>query len=251
MNWVLNTIAYADLVKNDNFGQLDMLQSIQEIGFKTVELRSEYFDGSDQELRDLKTTSQVLGMQVFLSIPAALFEAGELNAKLDEFFTLAQAVGAVQLKINLGAYDPASVADDMLIVNEKIAQTGLSIVLENDNTPETGSSDYFKGFLEKYANDHVGMCFDVGNFLFFHEDPVQAVQKVLPYIHYVHLKQVEEATRASLAGLSVGDVDITSILKAIDVEIPVAVECQYLASDVDEVAEQVKTDLRNIEASLD
>ncbi|RPA63616.1 sugar phosphate isomerase/epimerase [Aerococcus agrisoli] len=251
MNWVLNTIAYGDLVKNDNFGQLDMLQSIHETGFQTVELRSEYFDGSEEELRDLKTTSRDLGLKVFLSIPAPLFEAGKLNAKLDEFLALAQAVGAVQLKINLGRYDPATVADDMVVVNDKIATTGVVIVLENDNTPEMGSSDYFKGFLETYGNDQVGMCFDVGNFLFFQEDPVEAVKNVLPYIHYMHLKQVEEATQASLAGLSVGDVDITSILKLVDPAIPVAVECQYLASDVDEVAEQVKTDLSNTEASLD
>lgn len=45
MNWVLNAIAYGDLMAQENFGQLDMIDSVKGLGFDYIELRSEYFDG--------------------------------------------------------------------------------------------------------------------------------------------------------------------------------------------------------------
>lgn len=250
MNWVLNTIAYGDLMAQESFGQLDMIDSVKGLGFDYIELRSEYFDGSDQELVDLKAANQEAGLTVFLSVPAPLFEEGLLNPELENYFELAQAVGAIQLKVNLGAYNQETVATDMTLVNNLIDRFGISLTLENDNTQATGASDYFKAFLQDHGNDKVGMCFDVGNFLYYDEDPVAAVKKVLPFVHYVHLKQVEQATNTSLAGLSVGDVDIVAVLKEVDQVIPVAVECQYKASDIMEVEGQIKNDIENILSGL-
>lgn len=250
MNWVLNTIAYGDLMAQESFGQLDMIDSVKGLGFDYIELRSEYFDGSDQELVDLKAANQEAGLTVFLSVPAPLFEEGLLNPELENYFELAQAVGAIQLKVNLGAYNQETVATDMTLVNNLIDRFGISLTLENDNTQATGASDYFKAFLQDNGNDKVGMCFDVGNFLYFDEDPVAAVKNVLPFVHYVHLKQVEQATNTSLAGLSVGDVDIVAVLKEVGQVIPVAVECQYKASDIMEVEGQIKNDIENILSGL-
>ncbi|MEY8371273.1 sugar phosphate isomerase/epimerase [Aerococcaceae bacterium 50-4] len=250
MNWVLNTIAYGDLMTEDNFGQLDMIESVKALGFDYIELRSEYFDGSDQELVDLKTANQEAGLTVFLSVPAPLFEEGLLNPEIENYFELAEAVGAVQLKVNLGAFNPETVAADMTLVNNLIERFDISLALENDNTQATGSSEYFKAFLQDHGSAKVGMCFDVGNFLFFNEDPVEAVKNVLPLVHYVHLKQVEQATNTSLAGLSVGDVDIVGVLNEVDQAIPVAVECQYKAADITEVEGQIKNDLENILSGL-
>ncbi|MER2062812.1 MAG: TIM barrel protein, partial [Aerococcus urinaeequi] len=168
----------------------------------------------------------------------------------ENYFELAQAVGAIQLKVNLGAYNQETVATDMTLVNKLIDRFGISLALENDNTQATGASDYFKAFLQDNGNDKVGMCFDVGNFLYFDEDPVAAVKNVLPLVHYVHLKQVEQATNTSLAGLSVGDVDIVAVLKEVAPAIPVAVECQYKASDIAEVEGQIKNDIENILSGL-
>ncbi len=250
MKWVLNTIAYGDLMKDDNFSQLDMIDSIQKLGFKYVELRSEYFNDTNQELAALKQASEQAELTVFLSVPAPLFDQGHLHSELESFFAMAKAVGAVQLKLNLGAFNPETVAGDMKLVNALIDQYQIHLVLENDNTLATGSSDYFKNFLKDFKHDQLGMCFDVGNFLFFDENPVAAVKNVLPFVDYVHLKQVEQATRTTLTGLSVGSVDIPAVLTEVSKEIPVAVECQYMASDIEEVEEQIKTDLENISASL-
>lgn len=250
MNWVLNAIAYGDLMAQENFGQLDMIDSVKGLGFDYIELRSEYFDGSEQELADLKAANKEAGLTVFLSVPAPLFEGGLLNPELENYFELAQAVGAVQLKVNLGAYNPETVVADMTLVNKLIDRFSISLTLENDNTQATGASDYFKAFLQDNGNDKVGMCFDVGNFLYFDEDPVVAVKNVLPLVHYVHLKQVEQATNTSLAGLSVGDVDIVAVLKEIDPAIPIAIECQYKASDIAEVEGQIKNDIENILSGL-
>ncbi|MFE0441121.1 sugar phosphate isomerase/epimerase family protein [Aerococcus sp. NPDC058936] len=250
MIWVLNTIAYGDLLAQDDFGQLDMIDSVKGLGFDYIELRSEYFDGSDQELADLKAANKEAGLTVFLSVPATLFEEGLVNPELEKFFELAQAVGAVQLKVNLGTYSPETVAEDMTLVNNLIDRFGISLALENDNVQATGASNYFKAFLQDNGNDKVGMCFDVGNFLYFNEDPVAAVKNVLPLVYYVHLKQVEQATNTSLAGLSVGDVDIFAVLKEVDQAIPVAVECQYKASDISEVEGQIKNDIENILSGL-
>ncbi|MCT1797336.1 sugar phosphate isomerase/epimerase family protein [Aerococcus viridans] len=250
MNWVLNTIAYGDLMAQESFGQLDMIDSVKGLGFDYIELRSEYFDGSDQELVDLKAANQKAGLTVFLSVPAPLFEEGLLNPELENYFELAQAVGAIQLKVNLGAYNPETVVADMTLVNKLIDRFSISLTLENDITKATGASDYFKAFLQDNGNDKVGMCFDVGNFLYFDEDPVTEVKNVLPLVHYVHLKQVEQATNTSLAGLSVGDVDFVAVLKEIDPAIPIAIECQYKASDIAEVEGQIKNDIENILSGL-
>ena len=188
-----------------------------------------------------KSSNQEAGLTVFLSVPAPLFEEGLLNPELENYFELAQAVGAIQLKVNLGAYNQETVATDMTLVNNLIDCFGISLTLENDNTQATGASDYFKAFLQDNGNDKVGMCFDVGNFLYYDEDPVAAVKKVLPLVHYVHLKQVEQATNTSLAGLSVGDVDVGAILKEIDPAIPVAIECQYKASILRKLKDKSKT----------
>lgn len=250
MNWVLNTIAYGDLMAQESFGQLDIIDSVKGLGFDHIELRSEYFDGSEQELADLKAANKEAGLTIFLSVPAPLFEDGLLNPELEDYFELAQAVGAVKLKVNLGAYNPETVVADMTLVNKLIDRISISLTLENDNTQATGASDYFKAFLQDNGNDKVGMCFDVGNFLYLDEDPVAALKNVLPLVHYVHLKQVEQATNTSLAGLSVGDVDIVAVLKEIDPAIPIAIECQYKASDIAEVEGQIKNDIENILSGL-
>src|SRR5699024_9507291 len=70
MNWVLNTIAYGDLMAQESFGQLDMIDSVKGLGFDYIELRSEYFDGSDQELVDIKAANQEEGLTVFHSVLA-------------------------------------------------------------------------------------------------------------------------------------------------------------------------------------
>ena len=41
MNWVLNTIAYGDLMEQDDFGKLDIIDSVEGLGFDYIELRSE------------------------------------------------------------------------------------------------------------------------------------------------------------------------------------------------------------------
>ncbi|MGY0836852.1 sugar phosphate isomerase/epimerase family protein [Aerococcus urinaeequi] len=250
MNWVLNTIAYGDLLDQDAFGQLDIIDSVEGLGFDYIELRSEYFDGTAQELVDLKLATKEAGLTVFLSVPAPLFTDGILNPELEKYFEWATAVGAVQLKVNLGAFNPESVTADMTAVNNFIERYGVSLALENDNTQQTGASNYFKAFLQEYGNEEIGMCFDVGNFLFFDEDPLAAVKNVLPLIRYVHLKQVAKATNTSLAGLSVGDVDIVGILEVLDSEVPVTVECQYKANDILEVEGQIQNDIENILSAL-
>lgn len=250
IKWVCNTIAYGDLMAKDDFGQLDIIDSVKNVGFNIIELRSEFFDGSKHELYDLGKASEAAGLEVFLSVPAPLFVAGILNSELEDFFKLARDVKAKQLKLNLGAYSPETAEADVTLVNNLIDKFGIKLVLENDNTLETGASDYFKGFLEKHGNSQLGMCFDVGNFLYFNEDPIGAAKNVAPLVDYIHLKQVEQATNTSLAGLSVGDVDIPGVLNVLDANLPVAVECQYHADAIEDVEGQMKNDMQNIQAAL-
>lgn len=243
-NWVINTIAYGDLIENGKATQIDSLSSIAKLEIKTVELRQEYIKNGEQERAELKAAAIKNGLTVFLSIPDVLFLDGNLNADIEQYFKNTQAVGGVQLKLNLGQYYEEALPAQVERIQELINNYHIQLVVENDTTSTTGSAEYFANFMRSAQLDNFGVCFDVGNFLYFDGgDPAMAATILYDDIKYIHLKEVEQDILTPLPYLNQGDVDIKQLLPQLPHDVPIAVECKYEAEMIEAVEVAIKKDI--------
>lgn len=247
--WVCNTIAYGELMAAGQVKQADVLASIAKQPFNIVELRQEFIKGGPAEQQALKEAAERLGLTVFLSIPDVLFLDGNLNVEIEPYFKATAAVGGVQLKLNLGEYFVERLPVQLERIQELIDQYQIQLVVENDQTSTTGNARYLAEFCQEAKLNHFGVCFDVGNFLYFAGgDPVAAAQILYDHIKYIHLKEVDKATLEALPYLYQGDVDIKNLLPKLPNDVPVAVECQYHAASIAEVEAAIAKDLAYLEA---
>lgn len=242
--WVCNTITYGELIESGQVNQIDILASIAKQSFEIVELRQEYISGGGDEQAQLKKAAADHRLTVFLSVPDVLFLDGNLNAAIETYFQATAAVGGVQLKLNLGDYFVERLPAQLARIQELIDQYQIKLVVENDQTSLTGNAQYFADFCTIAQLDNFGVCFDVGNFLYFAAgDPVAAVKILHEHIHYVHLKEVERASSTVLPYLYQGDVNIKALLPLLPPDVPLALECKYKAADIAAVEAAITKDL--------
>ena len=79
---------------------------------------------------------------------------------------------------------------------------GVTLAIENHGLL-AGKSSQIETIIDQVGSESVRANTDIGNFLLVDEDPLQAVQKLLPYIAHVHVKDmvpVSEGGWESLAG---------------------------------------------------
>ncbi|AMB98937.1 hypothetical protein AWM75_02520 [Aerococcus urinaehominis] len=241
--WVLNTIAFDQLLRAGSLKQADIPGLLADFNFSAIEYRSEYF-AADEDYQALAQAGQAADLAIFLSIPDKLFLDGRLNDQIENYFKLGQAVGASQIKLNLGLYFEEMVGPEIDRIQELVKNYEIKLVVENDQTQATGSTEYFHDFMINYGFIGLATCFDVGNFLYIDENPLAAWNRLKDQTAYMHLKQVEKASLTTLFGLQAGDVPLKAILNQVPADLPVALEAAYQADQVNDVLAGLKADLQ-------
>ena len=67
-------------------------------------------------------------------------------------------------------------------------------MIENDQSKERGSATRLKAFMEEAAQFglSLGLTFDVANFVYFDENPIESAKVLKPFVQYIHIKNVKK-----------------------------------------------------------
>ena len=174
-------------------GQQAVLPIVAAAGADGVEIRRELF--SQAELNDLPALGQAIHaahLVAFYSVPEALFtDEGLLNPNIDQHVAEAQQFNAQRLKYSLGHYQRGC---DCTRLREKLSALPVDLVVENDQTDcgrLSALDSYFHDCGEAGAGN--GMTFDMGNWLWVGDDPLQAAERLSRFVSYVHVKSAVPA----------------------------------------------------------
>ncbi|WP_316569446.1 sugar phosphate isomerase/epimerase [Neobacillus sp. YIM B06451] len=226
----INTLVYLEDLKA-GVPQSEMLDWVHELGLKNIEVRREFIKDR-KELQDIKTKSEQYGMNVFYSIPEVLYEHQKLNVETLELYCKeAYDMNASALKLNIGEYGQVSEADlkEITRLTEKYF---VKLTVENDQTESNGRSQKIVDFLTevKKLGGPITFTFDIGNWLFQGEDPVENAKLLQPFVTYIHIKDIDQEKNTRL--LNDGLVEWKRIIEILPKEIPAAIEYPISKKDV-------------------
>lgn len=199
-------------------------------GADGVEVRGEMLRDPASELPGLA------GHAAVYSSPEGLWaEGGWLDsAALDRGIAAAHTLGARRLKMAIGDFRASSHAS-LAGLKAQLAQTPVELVIENDQTVSAGSLPALQAFFAA-ADDaglDLGMTFDMGNWHWLGEDPLQAAQALAPRVRYVHCKGVQRLPAKWVAvPLADSAAPWRAVLRALPAEVPHAVEYPLIGDDL-------------------
>lgn len=171
-------------------GQAAWLDLIAAAGATQVEIRAELF-AAPPDLGALRAAIAGAGLGCVYSVPLELWpEAdGALSAELPAALAAALTLGADTLKISLGHYRPAT---DLQPLAQLLDEGAPQLLVENDQTLQGGRVEPLRAFIQaaRAAGLPVALTFDVGNWRWQDEDPLQAARLLGRDVRYLHCKAV-------------------------------------------------------------
>lgn len=171
-------------------GQAAWLDLIAAAGATHVEIRAELFTDAP-DFAALDAAIQAAGLGCVYSVPLELWpEAGAaLSPRLPSALAEARLLGADTLKVSLGHYRAAT---DLAPLASLLTGDGPQLLVENDQTAQGGRVEPLRAFIQavRAIQLPVGLTFDVGNWRWQDEDPVQAARLLGPDVRYLHCKAV-------------------------------------------------------------
>ncbi|HCF8093977.1 TPA: sugar phosphate isomerase/epimerase [Klebsiella oxytoca] len=172
-------------------GQSAVLPFIAGSGADGVEIRRELFTPDElSRLAELAADIERRGLLVCYSAPEALFAAdGSLNPRLRDFLLEAQTLNALWLKLSLGHF---SHHDDLEALREILQESGMALVVENDQTDcgQLAPMQRFKAAC-RVNQLPITLTFDMGNWLWVGDSPEEAARHLAPAVSYIHVKAAE------------------------------------------------------------
>ncbi|CAH3556470.1 TPA: sugar phosphate isomerase/epimerase [Klebsiella oxytoca] len=172
-------------------GQSAVLPFIAGSGADGVEIRRELFTPDElSRLAELAADIERRGLLVCYSAPEALFAAdGSLNPRLSDFLLEAQTLNALWLKLSLGHF---SHHDDLEALREILQESGMAVVVENDQTDcgQLAPMQRFKAAC-RVNQLPITLTFDMGNWLWVGDSPEEAARHLAPAVSYIHVKAAE------------------------------------------------------------
>ncbi|WP_409441315.1 sugar phosphate isomerase [Lentilactobacillus hilgardii] len=236
--FVLNTL----LLQHDHdIGQtqLQLVQSLRQLGVSNIELRREYNQEKMSELMQLGRLRLNYRLTYFYSIPDNLFINGKINERILLYLSEAQLMGSSYLKMTLGDFHKDN--DGELAILNSILPKTIELNIENDQTAENSDPDKLATFF-KTAKRHgleIGFVNDLGNWIYTNHDTKKVTEQLLDFTKYIHLKSyvLNEKGEPETVPFSKGLLDWQSLIAKFDKQIPIGLE--------------YPTDLAGLEADLE
>lgn len=207
--------------------QSALLPVIAGHGVGLAEVRREYI-GDDAEYDRIAAAGRDNGLTLFYSVPEPLVVGDGMNRDCGTYLDEAVRMGAKNVKFNQG--DVKDATDDVIAaIDAAVAERGLTVSIENDQTPANGTLTCTAASLARIreAGGAIGYTFDLGNWFWRGENAASAFDRLLPYVTVFHLKNVNGAPeRGALRTTMLDDgvIDWRSMLPRLGADVPVLLE---------------------------
>ncbi|PJI98320.1 sugar phosphate isomerase/epimerase [Acidovorax sp. 69] len=227
---VLISLSSFGAAETGRHGQLWCTELAKHAGADGVEVRGEL-------LRDAATELPVLaGLAAVYSSPEGLWTLqGQLDeAALDRGLHAAKVLHAPRLKMSIGGFGTQSHAS-LLRLKILLQAQPVELVIENDQTATAGTLSAMQAFFaaQAQAGLDLGMTFDMGNWHWQGECPLQAAQALAPYVRYVHCKGVQRLPAKWVAvPLADSVAPWRAVLRALPADVPHAIEYPLVGDDL-------------------
>lgn len=234
-------------------GQAWFARLCLEAGADGFEVRGELLRNPEQELPELAALAREAGSACFYSSPDMLWDAdGRLSVQaLDLGMARARALGASILKMSIGGFKAGSEAS-LTDLGARLRTQDLRLLIENDQTESAGTLPALQRFFGALdaAELPLGMTFDMGNWHWVGECPLQAAQALSSRVRYVHCKGVQR-TPARWVAVPLDDsaAPWRAIFRAMPRGLPRAIEYPLIGDDLLAVTRKAVGQLRNLENS--
>jgi len=235
-------------------GQLWFTRLSVAAGADGVEVRSELVVDADIELPAIAQAVRSARKSVVYSSADGLWCAnGKLDqSALEQALEATHILGATRLKMAIGGFGPAS-NDTFTLLQNRLLDTHTELLIENDQTPGAGTLTALQNFFEK-ANAHglsLGMTFDMGNWHWNGECPLQAANALAPQVRYIHCKGVQRhPTRWVAVPLVESSAPWRAVLRALPGAVPWAIEYPLTGDDLLTMTRQEIDQLRSLANSM-
>lgn len=236
-------------------GQRWFTQLVADAGADGVEVRGELLVEGSAEIDAIATTARQRGLTCVFSSPEGLWDAeGRLDlAALDRALESTASLGASRLKMSIGGYRSPGSEAGMAMLQQRLARSSIELLIENDQTEAAGSLGAMQAFFA--AADQAGvplaMTFDLGNWHWQGECPLQAAQALAVRVTYVHCKGVQrEARRWVAVPLADSAAPWRAALRSLPRALPWAIEYPLVGDDLLAVTRAELARLRQVAQSL-
>lgn len=235
-------------------GQLWFTRLSAQAGADGVEVRDELLVDAERELPALAVAVRELGLACVYSSPEGLWSGeGALDTlALARAVERAQALGAPRLKMSVGGFTAAS-ASSFPELARRLERAQLELVIENDQAIAAGTIAPLARFFRaaEDAGRPLGMTFDLGNWHWVGECPLEAARVLGARVRYVHCKGVQRLPRKWVA-VPIADsaAPWRTVLRALPPGQPWAIEYPLAGDDLLAVTRDEIAQLRTIAATL-
>jgi sugar phosphate isomerase/epimerase len=231
-------------------GQLYFAQLGFAAGADGVEVRSELLVDAPQELPALAAAARDAGKSLVYSCADYLWKAdGSLDkTALEGAISAATTLGAPRMKFAIGGFNADSLKT-LATLQSRLADGGVELVIENDQTPQAGTLSRLQDFFAA-AQAHgqaPGMTFDMGNWHWNGECPLLAASALAGQVTYVHCKGVQRQPQRWVAvPLADSAAPWRAVLQALPADVPWAIEYPLIGDDLPAVTRRELDQLRAV-----
>jgi len=209
-------------------------------GAAGFEVRSELFTSDAQSqpaaLHALGAELAAHGLWSVYSTPQTLYtDAGAFDADaLHAAARQADALGARFVKFQLGGFAGDAQADALVAL---ALGTRARVLVENGQLPVGGALAQFRALFAALdaagAQRALGMTFDIGNWQWPGEAPLDCALALAPRVEYIHCKGVEgEGARRFAIAPAPHDPLVAAVLAALPGDVPRGIEFPFDAADL-------------------
>lgn len=221
-------------------------------GADGIEVRGELLVDGDAELPAIADAAGPL-QRVYSSPEGLWTEAGALDRDaLERALRAAARLGAARLKMSIGDWRDSS-ADTLAPLRDRLADAGVELLIENDQTAAAGTLGALRRFFAT-AQAHglpLRMTFDMGNWHWTGECPLQAAAELASRVAYVHCKGVQRQPQRWVAvPLAESAAAWRAVLRGLPGGLPWAIEYPLAGDDLLALTRREVEQLRAVAGSL-
>ncbi|WP_436860699.1 sugar phosphate isomerase/epimerase family protein [Mammaliicoccus lentus] len=236
-NLVFNTLVAQEKI-NDGCKQSELFDYIISLGFKKIEVRREYFQDINMEMKEIGKLAKDKNLDILYSVPDVIFlNGGNFNKSISDYLKEAEEMNASFIKLTIGDYKNKTQLKELEFINNK----NINFTVENDQTNLSGKTHNILKFLKdvKSRKININYTFDLGNFAYVNENEEEAAKILNQFVSYIHLKNVKKQHGDLLAtSLEKGTINWKKVLDILPKNVPIAIE--YPSNNVEEILEDKK-----------